>query len=103
MRLTEHHDPAADDLAGQVLCDADLAILAAPPDRYDAYLAGVRRDYAHVSDTDFAAGRAAVLRDLAAPRPAVPHGVRPRALGAAARPAAQPRPGELERLCNPQV
>ena len=28
--------------------------------------AGVRRDYAHVSDTDFAAGRAAVLRDLAA-------------------------------------
>ena len=66
VRLTEHHDPAADDLAGQVLCDADLAILAAPPDRYDAYLAGVRRDYAHVSDTDFAAGRAAVLRDLAA-------------------------------------
>ena len=66
VRLTEHHDPAADDLVGQVLCDADLAILAAPPDRYDAYLAGVRRDYAHVSDTDFAAGRAAVLRDLAA-------------------------------------
>ena len=33
--------------------------------RYDAYVAGVRRDYAHVSDPDFAAGRAAVLRDLA--------------------------------------
>jgi predicted metal-dependent HD superfamily phosphohydrolase len=64
VRLTEHHDPAADDLPGQVLCDADLAILAAPPSRYDAYLAGVRRDYAHVSDADFAAGRAAVLRDL---------------------------------------
>ena len=64
VRLTEHHDPAADDLTGQVLCDADLAILSAPPDRYDAYLAGVRRDYAHVSDTDFPAGRAAVLRDL---------------------------------------
>ena len=66
MRLTEHHDPAADDLPGQVLCDADLAILAAPPERYDAYVAGVRRDYAHVSDADFARGRAAVLRDLSA-------------------------------------
>jgi predicted metal-dependent HD superfamily phosphohydrolase len=65
VRLTEHHDPLDDDLPGQVLCDADLAILAAPPARYDAYLAGVRRDYAHVSDPDFAAGRTAVLRDLA--------------------------------------
>ena len=49
VRLTEHHDPADDDLPGQVLCDADLAILAASPARYDAYLAGVRT---------------AVLRDL---------------------------------------
>jgi predicted metal-dependent HD superfamily phosphohydrolase len=65
VRLTEHHDPADDDLPGQVLCDADLGILAAPTARYDAYLAGVRRDYAHVSDADFAAGRTAVLRDLA--------------------------------------
>ena len=72
VRLTEHHDPSDDDLPGQVLCDADLAILAAAPDRYDAYLAGVRRDYAHVSDPDFAAGRTAVLRDLAA-RPRLFH------------------------------
>ncbi len=64
VRLTEHHDPADDDLAGQVLCDADLAILAASPERYDAYVTGVRRDYAYVSDTDFAVGRTAVLRDL---------------------------------------
>jgi predicted metal-dependent HD superfamily phosphohydrolase len=65
VRVTERHDPAEGDLAGQALCDADLAILAAPADRYDAYASGVRRDYAHVSDTDFAAGRAAVLRELA--------------------------------------
>ena len=65
VRLTEHHDPTDDDLPGQVLCDADLAILAAPPERYDAYVTGVRRDYAYVSDTDFAVGRRAVLRDLA--------------------------------------
>lgn len=65
VRLTETHDPDPSDAAGAALCDADLAILAAPAERYDAYVAGVRRDYAHVSDADFAAGRAAVLRDLA--------------------------------------
>jgi len=64
VRLTEHHDPAEGDLPGQVLSDADLAILAAPRARYDAYVAGVRRDYAFLSDDDFAAGRAALLRDL---------------------------------------
>jgi predicted metal-dependent HD superfamily phosphohydrolase len=64
VRLTEHHDPAADDRVGQVLCDADLAILAAEKSRYDAYVAGVRRDYVHISDAEFAIGRAAVLRDL---------------------------------------
>jgi predicted metal-dependent HD superfamily phosphohydrolase len=66
VRLTETHDPGPDDLAGQALCDADLGILAAPRDRYDAYVAGVRREYAFLGDADFAAGRAAVLRDLAA-------------------------------------
>jgi predicted metal-dependent HD superfamily phosphohydrolase len=64
VRLTEHHDPAPDDLIGQVLCDADLAILAAERSRYAAYVTGVRRDYGHISDADFAVGRAAVLRDL---------------------------------------
>jgi predicted metal-dependent HD superfamily phosphohydrolase len=65
VRLTETHDPADSDAAGQALCDADLAILASPLERYDAYVAGVRRDYAHLSDADFTTGRAAVLRDLA--------------------------------------
>ena len=66
VRLTETHDPGPDDLGGQALCDADLAILASPRERYDAYVTGVRRDHAHLSDTDFAFGRAAVLRDLVA-------------------------------------
>jgi predicted metal-dependent HD superfamily phosphohydrolase len=65
VRLTENHSPAEDDVAGQALCDADLAILASEQLRYDEYVAGVRRDFAHVSDADFAAGRSAVLRDLA--------------------------------------
>ena len=64
VRLTATHRPADDDLAGQVLCDADLAILAAPPERYASYVAGVRTEHAHGPDADFAAGRAAVLRDL---------------------------------------
>jgi predicted metal-dependent HD superfamily phosphohydrolase len=65
VRLTETHDPDPDDAAGQALCDADLAILATPRERYDRYVAGVRREFAHLTDDDFARGRAAVLHDLA--------------------------------------
>jgi predicted metal-dependent HD superfamily phosphohydrolase len=66
VRLTTTHDPASDDHLGQVLCDADLAILAADPARYQEYSAGVRRDYDFVPDADFRAGRRAVLEDLLA-------------------------------------
>jgi predicted metal-dependent HD superfamily phosphohydrolase len=66
VRLTEHHRPADHDADGSVLSDADLAILAAPAERYEEYVADVRREYAHVPDDLFAAGRAAVLRDLLA-------------------------------------
>jgi predicted metal-dependent HD superfamily phosphohydrolase len=62
--ITEHHKPADRDRNGCALSDADLAILAAPPERYEEYVAGVRRDYASVPDDQFRAGRAAVLRDL---------------------------------------
>jgi predicted metal-dependent HD superfamily phosphohydrolase len=66
VRLTEHHRPEPGDSNGCVLSDADLAILAASPERYTEYVADVRREYAHVPDDLFAAGRAAVLRDLLA-------------------------------------
>ena len=78
VRMTVDHRPADDDPAGAALSDADLGILAAPRERYDAYVAGVRADFAHVGDDDFRAGRAAVLRDLVA-RPhlfSTPHGAR---------------------------
>lgn len=65
VRLTERHDPAPADHNGAALCDADLAILAAPAGRYAEYAAGVRTDYAEVPDDLFRAGRIAVLRDLA--------------------------------------
>jgi len=66
VRLTESHRPAPDDIAGGVLCDADLAILAAPANRYAEYAADVRREYADVPEELFRAGRAAVLGELMA-------------------------------------
>ncbi|CUR59595.1 conserved hypothetical protein [metagenome] len=65
-RLAEHHRPADADLNGCALSDADLGILAASPQRYEQYVASVRREYAHVEEGDFAAGRAAILTDLLA-------------------------------------
>ena len=64
VRLTAAHDPAGDDHDGAVLCDADLAILAAGPERYGEYIADVRAEYAHVDDETFRVGRAAVLEAL---------------------------------------
>ncbi|MEU6538098.1 hypothetical protein [Streptomyces sp. NPDC047000] len=66
VRLTVTHDPAAGDPDGEVLCDADLAVLAAPPSGYAAYTAAVRQEYAFVPDAAFRAGRSAVLRQLLA-------------------------------------
>jgi predicted metal-dependent HD superfamily phosphohydrolase len=64
VRLTASHDVAPDDADGAVLCDADLAVLAADGLRYASYVEGVRREYAHVDDAAFAAGRAQVLATL---------------------------------------
>jgi predicted metal-dependent HD superfamily phosphohydrolase len=65
VRLTETHAPDDGDANGCALSDADLGILAAPRDRYDDYVAAVRREYAHLDDDVFAAGRASVLQALA--------------------------------------
>ncbi|OLT53462.1 DUF4031 domain-containing protein [Cellulosimicrobium sp. CUA-896] len=62
--MTADHSPAPDDVAGGLVSDADLAILAAAPDRYARYVRQVRAEYAHVPDDAFRAGRAAVLRSL---------------------------------------
>ncbi|MFF8032596.1 MULTISPECIES: hypothetical protein [unclassified Streptomyces] len=66
VRLTVTHDPADDDRDGQVLCDADLAVLASPPSAYAAYTAAVREEYHFVPGEAFRAGRADVLRQLLA-------------------------------------
>ncbi|MFG2055502.1 metal-dependent phosphohydrolase [Micromonospora sp. NPDC048930] len=64
--LTAGHAVPPDDPDGALLCDADLAILAAPAPEYDRYAAAVRREYAHVPDPAFRAGRATVLAALLA-------------------------------------
>ncbi|MGW0814324.1 HD domain-containing protein [Streptomyces viridiviolaceus] len=64
VRLTVGHDPADGDRNGQVLCDADLAVLASSPSAYAAYAAAVRQEYHFVPDDAFRTGRAAVLRQL---------------------------------------
>lgn len=45
-----------------ILSDADVAILGAPRDAFDEYEHLVRKEWEHVSDADFAKGRAAILR-----------------------------------------
>ena len=64
--LTAGHDPAAGDGNGAVLCDADLAVLAAPSDAYAAYASAIRLEYGHLSDEEFTSGRIAVLERLLA-------------------------------------
>jgi predicted metal-dependent HD superfamily phosphohydrolase len=49
------------DVAAHVLLDADLAILGAEPAVYDAYVNGVRHEYAHLDDDQWATGRRMVL------------------------------------------
>lgn len=64
--LTAGHSPGPQDAAGALLCDADLSVLGQEPDGYRRYLCNVRKEYAHISDADFAAGRTAVVRRLLA-------------------------------------
>ena len=63
---------APDDANGAVLCDADLAVLASPPEAYAAYASAVREEYGHLSDEEFTAGRIAVLEHLLALPRALP-------------------------------
>jgi predicted metal-dependent HD superfamily phosphohydrolase len=45
-----------------LLLDADLAILGADPGAYQAYVNGVRTEYAHVDDDQWLTGRTVVLQ-----------------------------------------
>jgi len=61
---TAGHDAAVaqGDPDAAVLFDADLAILGSSPAEYQAYVTGVRAEYAHVDHAGWRSGRATVLR-----------------------------------------
>lgn len=65
VRLTATHVPGSRDPHGELLCDADLAVLAGSPEAYGRYVAQVTEEYAHVPRLDFVRGRFRVLRELA--------------------------------------
>lgn len=48
----------------QILLDADLAILGAPVERYDAYAQAIRQEYDWVPETSYRAGRVQVLQNF---------------------------------------
>lgn len=62
VRATAGHRASEGDAA--LLVDIDLAILAAPPDAYARYVAGVRAEHSHLSDAAFRTGRATFVRSF---------------------------------------
>ena len=50
----------------RILLDADLAVLGSEPAAYDAYVNGVRSEYAHLSAAEWTAGRSMVVGRLMA-------------------------------------
>src|SRR5215213_6416492 len=64
VRLTANHTPGSRDPEGELLCDADLSILAASPAEYVAYAAAIRKEYAAIPEEVFLAGRLQVLTSL---------------------------------------
>jgi len=93
------HSPDPTDFDCAVLCDADLAMLAAEPQRYKAYLHDVRAEYAHLPVEDYVRARIRILKKLLA-RPALFSSP----LGAAwEEPARQNVSAELQRLEKEQA
>lgn len=66
IRLTKSHQVEPGDRLGAILISIDLSILGAEPARYDAYAAAIRKEFAHVPDRDYRAGRSRVLSQFAA-------------------------------------
>ncbi|NYF99385.1 HD domain-containing protein [Janibacter cremeus] len=65
VRESATHEMTTDDPATKAFHDADLWILAAPAQRFDAYCHQVRLEYRQVRAMDYARGRTAVLTPFA--------------------------------------
>ncbi|WP_454823517.1 DUF4031 domain-containing protein [Kocuria marina] len=62
--VTVDHRPDPSDVDACRLVDADLSVLGGSENEYERYRTTVRREYAHVPDEQFRAGRAEILRGL---------------------------------------
>ena len=58
---TTHVSPPSEE-DSKILVDIDLSILGQPAAVFDEYERGIRREYAHVDEQAFRAGRSAILR-----------------------------------------
>lgn len=58
------HSTNASDFDCAVLCDADLAMLAAEPQRYKSYLHDIRAEYAHLPVEHYLRARVNIVRKL---------------------------------------
>lgn len=64
IRMTDGHHGDDGTALGQAFHDADLWILSASKDRFDAYCGQVREEYAHVPEQDYRAARSRILGDF---------------------------------------
>lgn len=64
VRLTATHVPGSADPNGELLCDADLAVLGGSAEEYEAYRQAIRAEYATVPDETFLPARLRVMADL---------------------------------------
>jgi predicted metal-dependent HD superfamily phosphohydrolase len=64
--LATRHDSAPDDAEARLLVDVDLAILAAPADRFDEYEAQIREEYAWVPEPTYRRERRRILEGFLA-------------------------------------
>ncbi len=60
---TKHHQPS-DSINQMIVIDVDLAILGKPPLEYDIYEKAIRKEYSHISDSDFQKGRIDILQSF---------------------------------------
>lgn len=64
VRMTATHVPGSADPDGELLSDADLAVLGGTPEEYEAYRTAIRTEYAAVPDEVFQPARLRVMADL---------------------------------------
>lgn len=62
--MATQHDPRSQSQTNdeKIIVDLDLAILGAETESFDKYEEGIRAEYAHVSNENFARGRSEILQ-----------------------------------------